>query len=199
MLAGGLLDDHEQLALEAHLDGCAQCRAELAEIAPVARLLSLADPDRVADRTVPSTRFTLQVLGAVAGERRARKRRRLAQVAASVAVAAAFALGFFVLTAPGPGRLVEFTQAPPGVTAAVELEDRPWGTQVELTVAGLDDGIEHALWLERSDGSRVRAGTFTADGARTLRVTMAASLSTGDVVAVGINDVTGNLVLRSQS
>jgi len=141
MLAGGLLDDHEQLALEAHLDGCAQCRAELAEIAPVARLLSLADPDRVADRTVPSTRFTLQVLGAVAGERRARKRRRLAQVAASVAVAAAFALGFFVLTAPGPGRLVEFTQAPPGVTAAVELEDRPWGTQVELTVAGLDDGI----------------------------------------------------------
>lgn len=198
MLAGGLLDDHERLAVQAHLDGCAQCRAELAEIAPVARLLPVADPERVADHTAPTTRLTLQVFGAVAAERRARNRRRFTQAAASLSVAAASLLGVFVLTAPDPGRPVEFAQAPAGVTATAALEDRAWGTQVQLTVAGLGDGVEHAVWLERADGSRVPAGTFTADGARTLAVTGAAAIPSADAVALGISDDTGDTVLRSR-
>lgn len=195
MLAGGLLDDQERLALQAHLDGCPQCRAELAEILPVARLLPRADPERVMDQAVPASRLTLQVFAAVAGERRARNRRRLTQAAASLSVAAAFALGLVVLTAPDPGRLVEFAQTPPGVTATASLQDRAWGTQVQLAVTGLDDGVRHAVWLERRDGSRVPAGTFTADGARSLSVTLAAATPAGDAVALGISDDMGDTVL----
>lgn len=197
MLAGGLLDEHERLALQAHLDGCAQCRAELAEIAPVARLLPRADPERVADRALPATGLTLQVFTAVAAERHARARRRITQAAAALSVAAAVALGLVVLAVPDPGRPVEFAQAPPGITATATLQGRAWGTQVQLSVAGLGDGVEHALWLERADGSRVPAGTFTADGARTLTVTMAAALPAADAAALGISDDTGNTVLRT--
>jgi predicted anti-sigma-YlaC factor YlaD len=197
MLAGGLLDSHERLTLQAHVDGCAECRAELAEIAPVARLLPNADPDRVADQAIPGTRLTLQVFGAIAAERRARNRRRLTQAAVSLSAAAAVIVGLVVLTGPDPGRPVEFAQAPPGVTATATVEDRAWGTQVQLAVAGLADGVEHAVWLERADGSRVPAGTFTADGARTLSVTLAAAAPLAEAVAVGISDDTGDTVLRA--
>jgi anti-sigma factor RsiW len=38
----GALERRERRALEAHLDGCATCRAELDRLAPLPRLLSLA-------------------------------------------------------------------------------------------------------------------------------------------------------------
>ena len=40
----GDLAASERAGLEAHLDGCAECRAELASLESVAPLLSLADP-----------------------------------------------------------------------------------------------------------------------------------------------------------
>ncbi|HET9591511.1 MAG TPA: zf-HC2 domain-containing protein, partial [Solirubrobacterales bacterium] len=42
----GQLEGDERVGLEAHLEGCAQCRAELAELEPVARMLPHADPER---------------------------------------------------------------------------------------------------------------------------------------------------------
>ena len=40
----GHLQGAELVGLEAHLDGCARCRAELALLEPVARMLPHADP-----------------------------------------------------------------------------------------------------------------------------------------------------------
>jgi anti-sigma factor RsiW len=41
----GQLDADARVAVRAHLDGCPACRAELAEIAPLADLLRRVDPD----------------------------------------------------------------------------------------------------------------------------------------------------------
>src|SRR5207302_8879808 len=40
----GHLGPEERVGLEAHLDGCAECRAELADLRPVAGALAFADP-----------------------------------------------------------------------------------------------------------------------------------------------------------
>lgn len=40
----GELDEERQAALQAHLDGCEHCRAQLREIEPVAAALAEADP-----------------------------------------------------------------------------------------------------------------------------------------------------------
>ena len=42
----GQLEGDERSGLEAHLEGCAQCREELALLEPVARMLPHADPER---------------------------------------------------------------------------------------------------------------------------------------------------------
>lgn len=42
----GGLDEEEQLLVQSHVDGCATCRAECAELVPVVALLGLVDPDR---------------------------------------------------------------------------------------------------------------------------------------------------------
>jgi anti-sigma factor RsiW len=42
----GHLSDEERAGLEAHLEGCPSCRAELEQLAAVVRPMSLADPAR---------------------------------------------------------------------------------------------------------------------------------------------------------
>src|SRR5919109_323609 len=49
----GQLSEDERAATEAHLEGCPACRAEADALAPVAALLSRADPDRLAPAPAP--------------------------------------------------------------------------------------------------------------------------------------------------
>lgn len=49
----GGLDEDEHAALDAHLAGCADCRAERARIAPLAGPLRRLDPDALGRRAVP--------------------------------------------------------------------------------------------------------------------------------------------------
>ena len=49
----GQLDAEERTATEAHLDGCAECREELRTLAPVAAILSRADPERLVHAPTP--------------------------------------------------------------------------------------------------------------------------------------------------
>ena len=76
----GDLAGEERAGLEAHLEGCPECRAEAESLGAVAQLLPLADPDR----------FSQPGTAAVAGARRADRgddRRRSASSAAAPAPA----------------------------------------------------------------------------------------------------------------
>ena len=165
-VALGGADPAEELALRAHLDGCAECRAELRELASVAAALPLVDPANLTSGLPqPAPSLAERVLGRVAAERttrRARNRRRLAGAGAGLAAIAA-AIVAIVLLVPGGGstsgtRVVFASRS--GVSAAATLRPRASGTEVAFHVSGLHDGDYYWLWLTGDDGDRIAAGTF---------------------------------------
>lgn len=100
----GDLPADERASVAAHIEGCAECRAELRELEGVAALLPLADPARIEGPPVRppadlGARIEAQIAAERAREGRAKRRRRLrlgfggaVAVAAVAAVAAVLAL-----------------------------------------------------------------------------------------------------------
>jgi hypothetical protein len=180
------LDANETLALQAHLDGCAACRAELDELLPVAAALPATDGTRLGSPGDPPAALGDRVIGTLAwaraGEKR-RHRRHLSVVAATAAVAVAAAFGLFTLggdlrTSHG-GTSVAFTKEPHGVTATAVLQKREYGTEVALKVKGMDNKGDdwYWLWLTGTDGKRVGAGTFqVSDGEASVQMNSALPL-----------------------
>src|SRR5215218_3926782 len=147
----GQLDPDERAATEAHLDGCPDCRAEAAALAPVAALLSRADPDRLDPVPSPPAQLADRIARRIAAERRAANRRR-ARFGLGAAAAAAAAAVFAALVLGGsPSRTsaetVAFRSLPEGASAQASLEPRPWGTQVSIRVHGFRPGTMCEVWL----------------------------------------------------
>jgi anti-sigma factor RsiW len=200
----GRIDPGEELALQAHLDGCPECRAELRELRSVAGALPLADPTHVsAARIEPTPMLAEQVLLRVAHERatkRARSRHRLVgAVAAAVAVAAglvAFAIVGPSTSPPAQGRTVALV-AHEGATATATLRARDAGTEVRFHVSGLHDGDVYWLWLTDGSGERLAAGTFKGTGTRSDLV-MTAGLPVRDVRRIWVTDEGNRVVLDAR-
>ncbi|HWO46456.1 MAG TPA: anti-sigma factor, partial [Solirubrobacterales bacterium] len=98
----GHLEGDERAGLEAHLDGCPQCRAELASLQPVALMLPHADPARFGPAPQPPAELGQRVAATIAaererGEKRQRRRRfgGFALGGATAAVAAVLLLFVF--------------------------------------------------------------------------------------------------------
>src|SRR5215475_13842661 len=115
----GHLSDDERAGLEAHLEGCPECRAELESLTAVARLLPLADPEQLGTPPVLPRGLGDRVMSSISGERRRTKRRRFqfgfALSGATAAVAAAAILAIFILPGGGeeaPSQDVTFASLP---------------------------------------------------------------------------------------
>ncbi len=165
----GQLPEDERHGLEAHLEGCAECRTELAQLEPVARVMPLADPEHVAAPAQLPTGLGDRVAAAVAGEQRSvRRRRRLrfglgfATAAATAAVAAVLLIGGGGGTAASTSgeRHVDFASLPSGMEIAATLEPRAFGTEIRMAVEGVPSGTLCRVVLRGADGSRKPAGTF---------------------------------------
>lgn len=195
MYALGRLDEPEAVALQAHLDGCPDCRAELNELTPVASLLSQADPDRlVAPPHALSSTLPVAILATVERERGRRRARRLGVVAAAAAAAVVLVAGGFFLrdaapdVAPAPaGQAVAFSVVSAGVDASARVENRAWGTGISLDVAGLPPDRTYNVWLARADGSRMNAGSFIAKDNRTMSMELAVGLPMSDAATLGVS------------
>ena len=192
MHALGRLDPTTTVALQAHLDGCRQCREELRELRAVGDALRQADPERVTDQPVePPPALHGAVFGAVADDRRRQHRRRSAVLitAGAAAVVLAVALGW-VFSSQQPaqrGRPVAFVAQPAGVHAEATVEGRNFGTSIALDVTGLRQGQRYAVWLESPDQNRMPAGSFIAAGEKKMSMTMAVGLPMSDVEALGVS------------
>jgi anti-sigma factor RsiW len=166
-LLGGLADD-ERPGLEAHLEGCAECRAEVESLRPMAELLPLADPERVESPASLPTGLGERIARQIEGERRQKRRRRLQWRlgwAGAAAAAAATALIALVLAGGGSGETspqqqVRFASVPSGVEINASLEPRSFGTQIRMWVHGVQSGTLCRVSLRRGDGTSVPAGTF---------------------------------------
>jgi len=163
----GQLEGDERTGLEAHLDGCAQCREELALLQPVAAMLPHADPERFeAAAPQPPPELGARIGATIAAERQqVEKRRRrvfggFALGGATAALAAAV-LAIFVLgggSSGEPERHVAFASR--GVSIDATLEPHAYGTEIRMYVHGVASGTLCRVSLRGPGGTSYPAGTF---------------------------------------
>jgi Putative zinc-finger len=163
----GHLEGAELAGLEAHLEGCAQCRAELALLTPVAQMLPHADPERFESAPQPPAELGARIAAAIAGERRQTEKRRRRRVFGGFALGGATAalvaavLAIFVLgggSGGEPAKQVKF--ASQGVTIDATLEPHAYGTEIRMYVHGVESGTLCKVSLRGPGGVSYPAGTF---------------------------------------
>ncbi len=205
-LLGGL-DEEERVGLEAHLDGCAECRAELAELRPVAAALADADPELFEiDEPRPPADLqerTLSLIGhardselARRRQRRRRQRSALAAVAAVLLVAVGLLVVWPQLNAP-PQEPLAFSEVAGGVEAEGSLISHTWGTEANLLVEGLDDGQNYRATFTKSDGTEVPAGTFIGTEAQPVDCNLNAAVLRENATQLEVRTMEGELVFEA--
>jgi hypothetical protein len=168
----GQLSEDERAATAAHIDGCSACRAEADALAPIAELLTMADPKHIATAPAPPAdlgeRISQRIAAEQGGTRRRKRRRRgftlgFSAAAATAAVAVAIAVvgggGSSTDSTTGTQR-VAFHSMPRGVTISATVRPRPFGTEIRMDVDGIRSGTLCRVFLHRRDGSAMAAGSF---------------------------------------
>jgi putative zinc finger protein len=190
----GGLDDDERTAVAAHLEGCAECRAELAELAPMGELLMRADPDALDVVASPSSSLGRRISRRVKSERRAERRRRLRFGLAGAGAVAALAATLLVLLLPGGssspvpiGKEVRFAHLPSGVRIAAHLEPQPYGSEIDVYVRGMRRDTRCVVFLRGANGRRVAAGSFFYSYHGDAGSGLSAAIPLRDVRAIGIH------------
>ncbi len=194
----GRLSPNERVTFEAHLEGCAECCAELADLREVAELLPAAalaaPPAGLEARTLAAVRAAAAHDAAEAPQRATSRSRpgarrwglRLATpVFAAVALLAGIVLGGG-LTEDDPDGRLELTGllgAPDGrsASAAVTVRETGIGRVVRLSSTDLPilpKGELYEVWFVGPDDrasslQRISAGTFHPDKAGRTEVTLA--------------------------
>jgi Putative zinc-finger len=188
----GQLSGDERAALEAHLEGCPECRAELASLVSVARLMPLADPERFGAAPVPPPALARRVTATIRAERRAQRRGRLrvrlALGGATAAVAVAAALALFVL--PGgeraPQQHVVFASLPAGMKIDATLEPHAFGTEIHMYVQGVRSGTLCRVFLRGPGGARMPAGSFRYRWGDDAQAVLSSALDVSAARAIGV-------------
>jgi anti-sigma factor RsiW len=204
----GHLDPPDRNRVQAHLDGCAACRAELAEIAPLGQRLAAVDPDALDETPTPPPGLGAAVVARIAEEegsvgslRRRAVRRRVALGAAVAGVAAAGAVaGWVARPVPDPLPLEPVTvqAVASDVEATADLVPHTWGVEVRLTGTGFDAGEVYRVAVTADDGREVPAGEFLGVGPQPMRCNLSSSVLRADAVAFEVVDADGDVVARSE-
>jgi hypothetical protein len=161
----GHLNTDERAGLEAHLEGCPDCRAEVGSLAEVAKLLPYADPAHFGPAPKPSAELGERITETIGAERRVDRRRRqrrfgLALSGAAAAAAAVFAIAILPGGGGEPSQHIEFASVPPGVHMGATLEPHAFGTEIHMYVKGIRSGTLCRVFLRDSHGAVASAGTF---------------------------------------
>jgi hypothetical protein len=164
----GHLEGDERAGLEAHLEGCAGCREELAALAPVAQMLPHADPARFELAPQPPPELGRRIAATIEGEKQRseqrRRRRTFGGLAfgglTAAAVAAVLLLFVFGGSSPEAGQPVRFTDLPEGISISATLEPHAYGTEIHMYVHGVPSGTLCRVWLKGPRGVSYPAGTF---------------------------------------
>jgi anti-sigma factor RsiW len=134
----GVLNEAEAFRFEDHLMECPRCAAHVTEFGPITRQLMLyrrSTPQFVHPMAKPGPQLLNRLLETVAARHRARRRRTMYAVAASVVIALAGpGVAMMAGSDGGAVQVVEATDARSGVWAQVTTENEAYGSQVELKV-----------------------------------------------------------------
>jgi hypothetical protein len=179
----GALDREERCELEGHLETCAICRTELDRLAPLPGLLSRLsadDAERLGAEDIPFADDAAR--------------------SGALALAALAAVGGEALRDDGvqaPAALTASASDPrTGVQASAELSGRPWGTRVDLRLAGVRPG-ERCRLVARAVGGRSEvAATWRATYLGTADVPGAVAIPPERVLALDVVAADDRVLVR---
>ena len=195
----GRMDPGDEIGLRAHLDGCAECRADLRELTAVAEALATVSVESAVGAPVqPSGALGSRVLERVARERdalRSRRTRRFAAAATAFASAAAAVIALVLVFGGGgsSGTHVEMRGAG-GARAGADLHSQAVGTEIDVKVSGLHPHHYYWLWLTGADEHRLAAGTFSGSN-ETTKLRLTAALPLAKARRIWVTDEHDNVVL----
>jgi hypothetical protein len=198
------LTEAEHTAVQAHLDGCAPCQAELATIGPLAGPLKLVDPARLDRSPDPPPQWLEEsVLAAVRAEpRRMRPWHRRLATAAAVLVIGAAGAGLGYQLAPDPPKIplepVQVTAVAAGVRSTAQVVPHTWGMEIKLAGTGFDAGKRYHVIVVDSDGGIAQAGEFIGTGTEPMLCNLNSSVLRDDARSFEVLDETDQVVLRGQ-
>ncbi|WHT16804.1 zf-HC2 domain-containing protein [Crossiella sp. CA-258035] len=198
----GRLDEPECVALQAHLDCCGDCRAELAELVPVAEALAEVDPDRVSDEPAVPPGLGEAVLGRIRAERRTvRRRSARLSVGVALAVLTGTAVGYvaadLLRLPPAPLETVAVQQLAARVAASANLVPHTWGTEIKLTARGFEQGAGYRVVVTDRRGGDHPAGEFVGNGAGEIRCNLSSAVLRTEAAGFRVLDTEGRTVLAA--
>jgi hypothetical protein len=164
----GQLTAQERAGIDAHLEGCASCRAEVESLGSVATLLPHADPERFGPAPQPPADLGKRILASFDADletKKQRRRRRRFGLAfgGGLAAATAVVLALMILPSGGggaPAQHVKFASLPAGIKIGATLEPHSYGTEIRMYVSGVRSGTLCRVFLTAPDGTRYPAGSF---------------------------------------
>ena len=202
-LLGGL-DAEDTLRFQAHVQECADCQAELAELEKLPALLNaLPVPDAVALTAIRGTAAAAEpvpsvpraVLDRLAARRRTSRRRWAALVGA--VAAACLALGLAagpVLNRPPQPDASYSVQSGNGLRFSIDLARKTWGTELAVNGSSLPLDGTLSLWIRDRDGGEDRACAWTATPSGRVKVTGATPVQLASIASVELRDGTQHTV-----
>jgi hypothetical protein len=166
----GDLPADERAAIAAHLEGCAECRAEARSLEGVAAILPLADPARI----------------------EAPVARPPADLGARIAATAVAAVLVVVVLAGGgssgePEQEISFAAVPQGVTIDATLEPHAFGTEIHMYVKGIRSGTLCRVFLRGPDGKTYPAGSFRYRYSDDSEAVLSSALDISRTTAIGVH------------
>ncbi|GAB3858415.1 zf-HC2 domain-containing protein [Dactylosporangium cerinum] len=219
-LLGGL-DETDQFRVDAHLSGCADCRAEVHRLAPVPELLQRLPGDgpaavleaptrdgvdallRRARRAGPPVRWRARILVGVAATVAALTvvgsvvwSRSAPQTPARTTQAAPSAPGSSTPASSAPaGTVVQFVAAAgSALSGRATLTPRQWGVSVALELSGLPGDGPFVLRVVGRGGQEEQAACWGRTTSASARVTGASSIQLPNVDKVTVSDHDGHLL-----
>ncbi|MCU1521293.1 MAG: anti-sigma factor [Arthrobacter sp.] len=202
-LLGGL-ELADVAAFEQHLDSCAECRAELDELASLPALLDAVPVGHAVSLPGVAAGIGVAAVGPVQpredvggvpvprrllDELALRRRKVRLRWSTAVAAAAAACLAVGVLAGPLLNPPIKpdasySVQAGDGVQFTVGLVKKTWGT--ELAVDGRSLPVEgtFSLWVKDRDGGEDRACAWTATPSGRVRITGATPLQLASIASL---------------
>lgn len=198
----GQLDEPERTTLAAHLDGCAECRGELADIAPVVAGLRGVDPDRLDATPTPPPELGEQIVSRAMSERRAGPRRGVLLAAAGVVVAAVVGggVGYAVGgAAPDvPREPVVLQAADARVDASATVVPHTWGVEITLDADGFTPGEAYRVVVLDDTGRQVEAGGFVGTGPARMQCNLNSTVLRAQAAGFDVLDPAGTVVLHGE-
>ena len=194
----GGLDSADSQRFEAHLEDCADCRAELAELESLPSLLdALPVPDAVAltggPRPAAAPEQASSVPRAVLDELAARRRKLRRRWAALVGAVAAACLALGVAAGPLLNRPPQpdasySVQAGNGLRFSVDLARKTWGTELAVSGSSMPTDGTYSLWVRDRAGGEDRACAWTATPSGRIKVTGATPVQLASIAGVELRD-----------